>query len=72
MVKSTSIRVLLAPAARHRLHVHQADVDKAYLHSALKEELHTCVPEGIDGSKHAGKALQLNRAPYGLKQASCV
>ncbi|PAK71678.1 hypothetical protein B8W95_13370, partial [Staphylococcus pasteuri] len=29
VVKFTSIRVLLALAARHHLHVHQADVDKA-------------------------------------------
>ncbi|GAA6027150.1 hypothetical protein JCM8202_001494, partial [Rhodotorula sphaerocarpa] len=36
VAKFTSIRVLLALAARHRLHVHQADVDKAYLHGALE------------------------------------
>mgnify|MGYP002718862977 CR=1 FL=1 len=72
VVKFTSIRVLLALAARHHLHVHQADVDKAYLHGALAEELYMRVPEGIDGSDYAGKVLKLDRALYGLKQAGRV
>ena len=72
VVKFTSIRVLLALAARHRLHVHQADVDKAYLHGALEEELYMRVPEGIDDSEYAGKVLKLDRALYGLKQAGRV
>ncbi|GAA5958589.1 hypothetical protein JCM8115_002513 [Rhodotorula mucilaginosa] len=62
VVKFTSIGVLLALAARHRLHVHQADVDKAYLHGALEEELYMRVPEGIDDSEYAGKVLKLDRA----------
>ncbi|GAA5864036.1 hypothetical protein JCM3774_006358 [Rhodotorula dairenensis] len=69
VVKFTSIRVLLT---RHRLHVHQADVDKAYLHGALEEELYMRVPEGIDGSAYAGKVLKLDRALYGLKQAGRI
>ncbi|GAA5871005.1 hypothetical protein JCM3774_003501 [Rhodotorula dairenensis] len=72
VVKFTSTRVLLALAARHRLHVHQADVDKAYLHGALEEELYMRVPEGINGSEYAGKVLELDRALYGLKQAGRV
>ncbi|GAA6026934.1 hypothetical protein JCM8202_005054, partial [Rhodotorula sphaerocarpa] len=72
VAKFTSIRVLLALAARHRLHVHQADVDKAYLHGALEEALYMRVPEGIDGSEYNGKVLKLDRALYGLKQAGRV
>ena len=72
VVKFTSIRVLLALAARHRLHVHQADIDMAYLHGALEEELYMRVPEGIDDSEYAGKVLKLDRALYGLKQAGRV
>ncbi|GAA5888486.1 hypothetical protein JCM3774_001121, partial [Rhodotorula dairenensis] len=55
VVKFTSIRVLLALAARYRLHVHQADVDKAYLHGSLKEELYMRIPEGIDSNEFSGK-----------------
>ncbi|GAA5970924.1 hypothetical protein JCM8115_005499 [Rhodotorula mucilaginosa] len=72
VVKFTSIRVLLALAARHRLHVHQADIDMAYLHGALEEELYMRVPEGIDDSEYAGKVLKLDHALYGLKQAGRV
>ena len=72
VVKFTSIRVLLALAARYRLHVHQADVDKAYLHGSLDEELYMRVPEGIDSAEFSGKVLKLDRALYGLKQAGRV
>ncbi|GAA5869503.1 hypothetical protein JCM3774_001470 [Rhodotorula dairenensis] len=72
VVKFTSICVLLALAARHHLHVYQADVDKAYLHGALEEDLYMRVLEGIDGSEYASKVLKLNRTLYGLKQAGRV
>ncbi|GAA5887223.1 hypothetical protein JCM3774_005659, partial [Rhodotorula dairenensis] len=72
VVKFTSIRVLLALAARYRLHVHQADVDKAYLHGSLKEELYMRIPEGIDSNEFSGKVLKLDQALYGLKQAGRV
>ncbi|GAA6025248.1 hypothetical protein JCM10207_006239 [Rhodosporidiobolus poonsookiae] len=72
VAKFTSIRVLLSPPARHRLHVHQADVDKAYLHGSLDEERYMRVPEGIDDPSLAGKVLKLDRALYGLKQAGRV
>ncbi|GAA6016628.1 hypothetical protein JCM10207_000127 [Rhodosporidiobolus poonsookiae] len=72
VAKLISIRVLLSLAAQHRLHVHQADVDKAYLHGSLDEELYMRIPEGINDPSLAGKVLKLNRALYGLKQAGCV
>ncbi|GAA5888921.1 hypothetical protein JCM3774_000555, partial [Rhodotorula dairenensis] len=72
VVKFTSIRVLLALAARYRLHVHQADVNKAYLHGSLEEELYMRIPEGINSNEFSGKVLKLDRALYGLKQAGRV
>ncbi|EGU10936.1 2-hydroxymuconic semialdehyde dehydrogenase [Rhodotorula toruloides ATCC 204091] len=72
VAKFTSIRVLLALAARHRYRVQQADVDKAYLHGQLEESLYMCVPEGIAGPDWTGKVLKLDRALYGLKQAGRV
>ncbi|GEM12877.1 hypothetical protein Rt10032_c34g6894 [Rhodotorula toruloides] len=42
VAKFTSIRVLLALAARQKMLIHQADVDKAYLHGSLDEELYMC------------------------------
>ncbi|GAA5857408.1 hypothetical protein JCM9279_001791 [Rhodotorula babjevae] len=72
VAKFTSIRVLLALAARNSSLIHQADVDKAYLHGALDEELYMRVPEGVDDASLAGKVLKLDRALYGLKQAGRV
>ncbi|GAA5826467.1 hypothetical protein JCM3770_003626 [Rhodotorula araucariae] len=72
VAKFTSIRVLLALAAHGKMHIHQADVDKAYLHGELDEELYMRIPEGIDDPALAGKVLKLDGALYGLKQAGCV
>ncbi|GAA5827655.1 hypothetical protein JCM3770_001053, partial [Rhodotorula araucariae] len=72
VAKFTSIRVLLALAARGKMHIHQADVDKAYLHGELDEDLYMRIPEGIDDPTLAGKVLKLDRALYGLKQAGRV
>ncbi|GEM08157.1 gag-Pol polyprotein [Rhodotorula toruloides] len=72
VAKFTSIRVLLALAARQKMLIHQADVDKAYLHGSLDEELYMRIPEGIDSGEYSGKVLKLDRALYGLKQAGRV
>ncbi|GEM12653.1 gag-Pol polyprotein [Rhodotorula toruloides] len=69
VAKFTSRRVLLALAARQKMLIHQADVDKAYLHGSLDEELYMRIPEGIDSGEYSGKVLKLDRALYGLKQA---
>ncbi|GAA5913711.1 hypothetical protein JCM6882_002323 [Rhodosporidiobolus microsporus] len=72
VAKFTSIRVLLALAACQAMHVQQADVDKAYLHGELDEELYMRVPAGLDAPGLDGKVLKLERALYGLKQAGRV
>ncbi|SGY11633.1 BQ5605_C096g13092 [Microbotryum silenes-dioicae] len=51
-------------------HIIQADVDKAYLHGVLEEEIYMRVPTGIEG--YEGKCLRLHRSIYGLKQAGRV
>ncbi|GAA5927488.1 hypothetical protein JCM1841_000939 [Sporobolomyces salmonicolor] len=69
VAKFTSIRVLLAFAAQQRMHIQQADINKAYLHADLDEELYMRVPDGVDGPDWDGKVLKLDCALYGLKQA---
>ncbi|SGY38360.1 BQ5605_C003g02007 [Microbotryum silenes-dioicae] len=68
--KYTSIRTLIAHSASKGHHIIQADVDKAYLHSVLEEEIYMRVPTGIEG--YEGKCLRLHRSIYGLKQAGRV
>ncbi|GAA5955312.1 hypothetical protein JCM21900_003041 [Sporobolomyces salmonicolor] len=61
VTKFTSIRVLLALAAQQRMHSQQADVDKAYLHADLNEELYMRVPDGVDSPDWDGKVLKYGR-----------
>ncbi|SGY70351.1 BQ5605_C004g03143 [Microbotryum silenes-dioicae] len=69
VAKFTSIHALLALAAVHGYHIHQADIDKAYLHGKLDKPLYICVPDGV---YMPGKVLQLHRSLYGLRQAGRI
>ncbi|SGY22681.1 BQ5605_C008g05020 [Microbotryum silenes-dioicae] len=69
VAKFTSIRALLALSAARGYHVHQADIDKAYLHGKLDKPLYMRVPEGI---ALPGQVLQLHRSLYGLRQAGRI
>ncbi|SGZ12064.1 BQ5605_C028g10475 [Microbotryum silenes-dioicae] len=68
--KFVSIRTLIALAAARGYHIIQADIDKAYLHGELEEELYMRVPEGIRLPDNV--CLKLHRSIYGLKQAGRV
>ncbi len=67
-----SIRTIIALAARHKLILSQADVDKAHLHGDLEEQLYMKNPQGILDPKYSGKVLKLSKSLYGLKQAGRV
>ncbi|SGY81030.1 BQ5605_C009g05443 [Microbotryum silenes-dioicae] len=69
IVKFTSIRALIALAAANGYHVHQADVNKVYLHGKLDKPLYMRVPQGID---MPGKILRLSKSIYGLRQAGTI
>jgi hypothetical protein len=72
VAKMTSIRYLLAIAARNNWPIHQINIKLAYLYSKLNndEEIYINPPPGIDipGVK-PGQVLHLRLALYGLKQA---
>jgi hypothetical protein len=67
----TSVPIIFAVAAAEGLVVEQTDVDKAYLHGDLEEDIYMKVPEGMR-TGHDGNALKLKKALYGLKQAGCA
>lgn len=69
VVKSPSIRALLALAAQYQLHVHQMDFITAFLNGLLNEEIYMRQPPGyeIHGKEHL--VCRLNRSLYGLKQS---
>lgn len=67
VVRYSSIRFLVALAAKFDLDIHQMDVKTAFLYGDIEEEIYMVPPpEFIQGNK----VCRLKKALYGLKQAS--
>ncbi|SGZ33065.1 BQ5605_C041g11924 [Microbotryum silenes-dioicae] len=70
VARFSSIHCLLALAAANGYHVHQADIDKAYLHGELDHDIWMTTPRGFDFP--SDQVLRLRRSIYGLKQAGRI
>lgn len=70
VVRYTSIRFLLALAAKYNLFIHQMDAVTAFLNAKLQEEIFMAQPIGFDDG--SGLVCKLNKSIYGLKQSSRV
>jgi hypothetical protein len=69
VAKYSTLRAMLAIAAREDLELHQVDVVGAYLQGDLDEEIYMTPPAGLNIPGKKGWCLRLHKPLYGLKQA---
>ena len=70
VAKFSSIRGLLALVAWHDLHLHQMDVNTAFLNGDIDCEVYMEQPQGFVAAGQENLVCKLNKSIYGLKQAS--
>ncbi|KAL2247951.1 UNVERIFIED_CONTAM: Retrovirus-related Pol polyprotein from transposon RE1 [Sesamum indicum] len=68
VAKAVTIRTFLAVICKQHWFLHQLDINNAFLHGFIEEEIYMKPPEGYDVP--AGHVCKLKRSLYGIKQAS--
>jgi hypothetical protein len=66
----TSIRTIIALAAKMKWKLHQMDVKTTFLNGVIEEEVHIEQPQGFEVENRKSHVCWFKKALYGLKQAS--
>jgi hypothetical protein len=69
VAKVTFVRLIIALASLNNWFLHQLDVNNAFLHGDLKEDVYMVIPPGVTVTR-PNQVCKLNKSLYGLKQAS--
>jgi len=69
VVKAATIRLILSITVSKGWSLRQLDVQNAFLHDVLEEEVYMHQPPGYKDRKHPNYVCKLDKAIYGLKQA---
>jgi hypothetical protein len=69
VVKAATIRLVVSLAVSFGWTLRQLDVQNAFLHGNLEEEVFMRQPPGYESKTHSHYICKLDKALYGLKQA---